>query len=77
MRHGTDTDRYLTLSPNGVLAASNATAFTATGTTNMNLRIGMRAGGIEQGMWSGLIDDVSTVGAALSPEEIRAQLVGH
>lgn len=48
MRHGADTDRYLTLYPNGVLAASSATAFTAIGTANMNLLIGMRAGGIEQ-----------------------------
>ncbi len=48
MRHGADTDRYLMLYPNGVLVASSATAFTAIGTANMNLLIGMRAGGIEQ-----------------------------
>ena len=70
-------DGYLALYTNGVLAASNATAFTAIGTTNMNLRIGARAGGIDQGMWSGLIDEVGIVGAALSPAEIRAQLAGR
>ena len=70
-------DGYLALYTNGVLAARNATPYRAIGTTNMNLRIGMRAGGINQGMWSGLFDEVGIVGAALSPEEIRAQLVGH
>ena len=67
-------DGYLALYTNGVLAARNATAFTAIGTTNMNLRIGMRAGGIDQGMWSGLIDEVSIVGEALSPEAILASV---
>ncbi len=69
-------DGTLALYTNGVLAASKATACTAIGTTNMNLRIGARAGDIDQGMWSGLIDEVNIVGAALSPEGIRAQFAG-
>ena len=64
----------VTLYTNGVPAASNLTSITsvtAIGTTNANLRIGKRADG-NQGLWSGLIDEVRIYEGALPLFMIQA-----
>ncbi len=63
---------YVALYTNGVLAASNATALTSISYTNVNLRIGNRADNVNQGVWSGLIDEVRVFGAALNADELSA-----